>query len=201
MSECASRKAATSRRRWGFLARLFRDRRGNTLAIVGAAMVPLAAMIGSGVDMSRAYMAKTRLQSACDAAALAGRRVMANDTLGTNVEPEARRFFHFNFPKTTVNGTTGPYQTAEIVNPAVDPARRRDRACLRLDDDPDLGHADVRLHHLAAQRDLRRRAQFRQHRRHAGARHHRVDGRRQRQRHQRRAAQDHGAARRGDGAL
>jgi Flp pilus assembly protein TadG len=120
MSECASRKAATPRRRWGFLARLFRDRRGNTLAIVGAAMIPLAAMIGSGVDMSRAYMAKTRLQSACDAAALAGRRVMQNDSLGTNVEPEARRFFHFNFPKTTSNGvTTGPYQTAEIVNPTV----------------------------------------------------------------------------------
>ncbi|HVQ09850.1 MAG TPA: TadE/TadG family type IV pilus assembly protein [Allosphingosinicella sp.] len=118
MSECASRNAATSRLR--FLARLFRDRRGNTLAIVGAAMVPLAAMIGSGVDMSRAYMAKTRLQSACDAAALAGRRVMLNDSLGTNVEPEARRFFHFNFPKTTTNGvTTGPYQTAEIVNPTV----------------------------------------------------------------------------------
>ena len=47
-----------------------RDARGNTLAIVGAALVPLAGMIGSGVDMSRAYMAKTRLQSACDAAAL-----------------------------------------------------------------------------------------------------------------------------------
>jgi Flp pilus assembly protein TadG len=120
MSECASRKAATPRRRWGFLGRLFRDRRGNTLVIVGAAMIPLAAMIGSGVDMSRAYMAKTRLQSACDAAALAGRRVMQNDTLGTNVEPEARRFFHFNFPKTTVNGVTrGPYQTEEIINPTV----------------------------------------------------------------------------------
>jgi Flp pilus assembly protein TadG len=120
MRECASRKAATSRSRWGFLGRLFRDRRGNTLAIVGAAMIPLAAMIGSGVDMSRAYMAKTRLQSACDAAALAGRRVMQNDSLGTNVEPEARRFFHFNFPKSTTNGvTTGPYQTAEIVNPTV----------------------------------------------------------------------------------
>jgi Flp pilus assembly protein TadG len=120
MSECASRNAAASRRRWGFLARLFRDRRGNTLAIVGAAMVPLAAMIGSGVDMSRAYMAKTRLQSACDAAALAGRRVMQNDTLDSNVTAEATRFFNFNFPKTTSAGvTTGPYQTAEITAPTV----------------------------------------------------------------------------------
>lgn len=81
----------------GFLGRLRRDARGNTLAIVGAALVPLTAMIGSGVDMSRAYMAKTRLQSACDAAALAGRRVMQNDTLNQAVIDEARRFFNFNF--------------------------------------------------------------------------------------------------------
>jgi Flp pilus assembly protein TadG len=83
--------------RKGFLRSLLRDARGNTLAIVGAALVPLAGMIGSGVDMSRAYMAKTRLQSACDAAALAGRRVMTNDTLNSTVTNEATRFFNFNF--------------------------------------------------------------------------------------------------------
>ncbi|MEA2987908.1 MAG: hypothetical protein QOG83_619, partial [Alphaproteobacteria bacterium] len=81
----------------GFLARLRQDARGNTLAIVGAALVPLAGMIGSGVDMSRAYMAKTRLQSACDAAALAGRRVMQGDQMTTAVQNEAIRFFNFNF--------------------------------------------------------------------------------------------------------
>jgi Flp pilus assembly protein TadG len=81
----------------GFLARLLGDARGNTLAIVGAALIPLTAMIGSGVDMSRAYMAKTRLQSACDAAALAGRRVMQNDQLSAEVTAESIRFFNFNF--------------------------------------------------------------------------------------------------------
>ena len=86
-------------KRRGFLDRLRRDTGGNTLAIVAAALVPLTAMIGSGVDMSRAYMAKTRLQSACDAAALAGRRVMQNDTLSQSVTDEARRFFTFNFPQ------------------------------------------------------------------------------------------------------
>ncbi|WP_395612461.1 pilus assembly protein [Allosphingosinicella sp.] len=91
------RKAADSRRGRGFLSRLARDSRGNTLAIVGAALIPLTAMIGSGVDMSRAYMAKTRLQTACDAAALAGRRVMQNDTLDSNVTAEAVRFFNYNF--------------------------------------------------------------------------------------------------------
>lgn len=91
------RKATDSPRGGGFLGRLARDSRGNTLAIVGAALIPLAAMIGSGVDMSRAYMAKTRLQTACDAAALAGRRVMQNDTLTTSVTTEATRFFNYNF--------------------------------------------------------------------------------------------------------
>jgi len=91
------RTVADSTQRRGFLSRLARDARGNTLAIVGAALIPLSAMIGSGVDMSRAYMAKTRLQSACDAAALAGRRIMNNDTLTTEVRDEALRFFNFNF--------------------------------------------------------------------------------------------------------
>jgi Flp pilus assembly protein TadG len=88
---------ADSAYRGGFLSRLARDVRGNTLAIVGAALVPLSAMIGSGLDMSRAYMAKTRLQSACDAAALAGRRIMNNDQMTTAVRNEATRFFNFNF--------------------------------------------------------------------------------------------------------
>ena len=102
-------------RRKGFLNRLLRDSSGNTLAIVGAALIPLTAMIGSGVDMSRAYMAKTRLQSACDAAALAGRRVMVNDSLGTNVTPEAIRFFNFNFPQ-------GLYETASFTPTVTRPA-------------------------------------------------------------------------------
>lgn len=89
----------------GWLSRLARDQKGNTLAIVGAALVPLTAMIGSGVDMSRAYMAKQRLQAACDAASLAGRRAMTNDTLTSTVTSEATKFFNFNFPQNS-------YQTA-----------------------------------------------------------------------------------------
>ena len=91
------RKAAGESRGRGFLSRLVRDSRGNTLAIVGAALIPLTAMIGSGVDMSRAYMAKTRLQMACDASALAARRIMANDTLTQSVTDEGVRFFNYNF--------------------------------------------------------------------------------------------------------
>jgi Flp pilus assembly protein TadG len=99
----------------GILRRLARDRKGNTLAIVGAALVPLTAMIGSGVDMSRAYMAKQRLQSACDAAALAGRRLMTNDQISDAVRNEAVRYFNFNFQQNA-------YQTASFTPTVTRPA-------------------------------------------------------------------------------
>ncbi|MBB3032840.1 pilus assembly protein [Alteriqipengyuania lutimaris] len=61
-----------------FLTRLRRDTRGNTLAIAAAAMVPLIGIVGGAVDMSRIYIVKTRLQHACDAGALAGRKAMGS---------------------------------------------------------------------------------------------------------------------------
>lgn len=88
---------ATAKRGTGFLARLRRDTTGNTFAIVGAALVPLTALIGGGVDMSRGYMARERLQQACDAAALAGRRAMTAGTVDATVIDEAKKFFKFNF--------------------------------------------------------------------------------------------------------
>jgi len=91
----------------GTLARLLRNNAGNTMAIVGAALIPITAMIGSGLDMSRAYMAKSRLQSACDAASLAARRVMKNDELSANVTQTGEEFFDFNFPQ-------GLYETEEF---------------------------------------------------------------------------------------
>lgn len=81
----------------GFYRRLKRDIAGNTLAIVAVAMIPLTAMIGSGVDMSRAYMAKSKLQSACDSASLAARRVMRNDVMTDDVEETGLEFFNANF--------------------------------------------------------------------------------------------------------
>jgi Flp pilus assembly protein TadG len=88
------------------LTRLVRDQRGNVLAIVGASLVPLLAMLGSGVDLTRAYMAQARLQQACDAAALAGRRVMSGGVIDSTVTSEATKFFNFNFPQTTWNTAT-----------------------------------------------------------------------------------------------
>jgi len=84
----------------GFLSRLRRDVRGNTLALMAAMVVPLAALAGSAVDLSRMYAVKTRLQQACDAGALAGRKMMTDpdaQTLDDTATSAAQTFFSNNF--------------------------------------------------------------------------------------------------------
>ncbi|MEP2989017.1 MAG: TadE/TadG family type IV pilus assembly protein [Parasphingorhabdus sp.] len=86
----------------GFLKRLREDTSGNTLAMMAAAMVPLAGMIGGGLDISRAYMAKAKLQNACDAGALAARQGMTGTNFTNADRLTAERFFDFNFPAGTM---------------------------------------------------------------------------------------------------
>ena len=84
--------------------RLLRDvrsnRSGNVLALTAAAVLPVTALIGGGVDISRAYMAKTELQAACDAGVLAGRRAMSKSgEYGTAEMARANAMFNFNFDR------------------------------------------------------------------------------------------------------
>lgn len=100
----------------GFFRALRSDTAGNVYAMAAAALFPIAAIIGGGVDIGRAYMAQARLQQACDAGALAGRRAMSGATMSTADAAEARKFFDFNFPETSfdtdpftkVNGQDNP---------------------------------------------------------------------------------------------
>lgn len=79
--------------------RLFaRDACGNTMAIMAIALIPLTGLVGSGIDLSRTYMVRARLQQSCDAGALAGRRAMSGITLDANSTDSARKFFTQNFP-------------------------------------------------------------------------------------------------------
>lgn len=88
----------------GFLYRLLRDSAANTIAIAAASLVPLTALIGGGIDVSRAYMAKTQLQSACDAGVLAGRRAMSKSgEYGSDERAKADAMFDFNFDGTAVD--------------------------------------------------------------------------------------------------
>jgi Flp pilus assembly protein TadG len=84
----------------GFLGRLRRDVRGNTLALMAAMLIPLAALSGSAVDLGRLYTVKTRLQQACDAGVLAGRKMMvdpSSSTLDDTATQAAQTFFANNF--------------------------------------------------------------------------------------------------------
>lgn len=85
-------------KRTGFLARLRADQSGNVVAIVAAALLPLTVMIGGGIDMSRVYMVKTRLQQACDAGVLAGRKAVGEGTFDADAQARAENFFQSNFP-------------------------------------------------------------------------------------------------------
>jgi len=85
------------------LGRLARDTSGNTLIIAAAALIPLTLMVGSGLDLSVAFMARGKLQNACDAGVLAARQAMEGTNFTTAVEDDAQRFFNFNFP----DGTAG----------------------------------------------------------------------------------------------
>ena len=103
----------------GFLSRLARDKAGNTLALIAAFTLPLCALAGSAVDMARLYVVKVRLQQACDAGVLAGRKVMTvtsgtaldATTNPTPAKDAANAFFNNNF-STGWMGTTGRTFTA-----------------------------------------------------------------------------------------
>ena len=91
------------------MAALARDKRGNTLAIVAASLIPLAGMVGGGVDLSRMYIVKTRLQHACDAGALAGRKQMGGGTWAFNnnaANAAAQRFFDANIQASPYGAST-----------------------------------------------------------------------------------------------
>lgn len=78
--------------------RLLRDQRGNAMMLTAAAMLPVLGIVGSSIDIGRAYMAQLRLQQACDAGVLAGRRSMGASTYDEEAEGEARKMFSFNYP-------------------------------------------------------------------------------------------------------
>lgn len=85
-----------------FFARLLKDTRANTLAIGAASVIPLIGLVGGGVDASRMYLTKSRLQQACDSATLAARKKLGGGSLENGEIPgsittTADNFFEANF--------------------------------------------------------------------------------------------------------
>ncbi len=92
----------------GFLARFRANRAGNTMAIIAAGMFPLAGFAGAAIDMARLYVVRTRLQQACDAGVLAGRKFMTGGTLDSTSRERAQQFFRNNF-------TSSWFRTTNVV--------------------------------------------------------------------------------------
>jgi hypothetical protein len=60
-------------------------------------MLTAAVVVGSAIDLSRAYKVENRLQAACDAAVLAGRRTITTHGFDTASENAAKAYFGTNF--------------------------------------------------------------------------------------------------------
>ena len=107
MRQARPTRQAQSAKPKGFLGKLRRNQSGNVMFMMAIGVVPLIAMVGGSVDVSRLYMARTRLQQACDAGALAARRSMASNTaLSATDQNIGYKFFDFNYP-TAIFGSTG----------------------------------------------------------------------------------------------
>ena len=62
-----------------FIRRLFASTGGSVLPIAAASVPVIVALIGGGLDINRVYKARNRLQTACDAGTLAGRRAVTTN--------------------------------------------------------------------------------------------------------------------------
>lgn len=83
-------------------ARLIRDRGGNTMLFIAAALAPMLGLVGGAIDIGRGYLAQTRLQQACDAGVLAARKsigsaLVTGGTLPASAKSAGMRFFNLNF--------------------------------------------------------------------------------------------------------
>ncbi|MEZ5932287.1 MAG: pilus assembly protein TadG-related protein [Alphaproteobacteria bacterium] len=85
------------------ILRFLSDRRGGVAMIVGLAVLALAAAMGLAIDSARGYTAKSKLQGAVDAAALAGAKAYTQNA--DDPSAEARMFFDANYAADYMGGT------------------------------------------------------------------------------------------------
>ena len=96
------------------------DRRGSTLSMMAAGLIPAIAGLGGAIDAGRMYIVKSQLQAGVDAAALAGARAFGVTGTGpTSRTSQVATYFDGNFSRTPAYmGTTAITLTPtfDIVN-------------------------------------------------------------------------------------
>ncbi|MDY0883287.1 pilus assembly protein TadG-related protein [Dongia soli] len=86
--------------------RLWRDTSGSVALYVAVTMTVMIAAVGIGIDTARAFLLKSKLSQALDAAALAGGKVM----MSSNRDSDIEMFFNANFPANYMGATVnGPH--------------------------------------------------------------------------------------------
>jgi Flp pilus assembly protein TadG len=92
----------------GILKRLRLDNKGASALIIGFSLVPIIGIVGFATDISRAYIVKSRLGDALDAAALAGGRTLFNKEQHVK---NIKKYFHANIKGQLMGATiTGPFE-------------------------------------------------------------------------------------------
>lgn len=84
---------------------LIGNRDGIVLPMAAVGLILMMALVGGGVDISRAYMVQSKLQSACDAAVLVGRKSVGRDGFNAAAFAAANRYFKANFNETEQDST------------------------------------------------------------------------------------------------
>lgn len=92
------------------IAYFITDRRGGVAMIVGLSIMVLAAAMGVAIDSARGYTAKSKLQGAVDAAALAGAKAYLQNQ--ETASAEARMFFDANYANDFMDGRLTDFDAA-----------------------------------------------------------------------------------------
>src|SRR5256714_6816288 len=117
----------TTRMRDMLLSRFLRDRRGGVAPMFALAVIPLIGLTGAAIDYSRANSARTGMQAAIDATALAMAK-LAPTLTQSELQQKTSAYFNamFNHPEaknlviTPTFSTAGGSQLTIAVNGAVD---------------------------------------------------------------------------------
>ncbi|MFY7837802.1 MAG: TadE/TadG family type IV pilus assembly protein [Novosphingobium sp.] len=96
----------------GFLTRLRTSTSGSVLPIAAVSVPVIIALIGGGLDINRVYKARNRLQSACDAGTLAGRRAVTTNGYQNPEKAQAATYFNTNFVEDDIGATDTTFTTA-----------------------------------------------------------------------------------------
>lgn len=93
------------------------DQRGSTYAMIAAALIPMMGFVGTGLDLGRAYMASSKLQSSVDTATLAAVRMEqlfpgTGTTAGPKTIETVNQYLTGNMPTDYLGAT----RTAPVVS-------------------------------------------------------------------------------------